>query len=119
VCCSAQRRGPGDILATPAGSLNQLPAGRTGYGQLSDSAVVACGITADLILYQRSASSPTTAPAAAGPQALAYLAEVRFKVDHQHAPGFNADLPSLGPGLQVFEEFVASVAFDAPQCLGG
>ncbi|HMC41320.1 MAG TPA: SH3 domain-containing protein, partial [Acidimicrobiales bacterium] len=104
--------GEGDIVVSPAGNVEQLPHGRTGYGRSSVSSVVVCGTTAALVVFQR------TAAATAVPGALAYRAEVRFAVDKQHALGFYADLPDLGPTFQTFKELLASVTFNAPQCVG-
>jgi hypothetical protein len=101
--------GAGDIVATAAGSLAQLPHGRPGYGLKSVSQVVVCGVTAGLVVFRRTGSGSTS---------LAYLAEVRFAVDKAHALGLYADLPDLGPTFQIFMAFVASVTFSAPQCTG-
>ena len=111
--------GQGDIVATSAGRVSQLPHGRAGYGVKSVSQVVACGITAGLVIFERSGSPPaTTSSATSLPESLAYLAEVRFAVDKQHALGFYADMPGLGPTFQAFKDLVASVSFNAPQCSG-
>jgi hypothetical protein len=110
--------GAGDIIVTAAGSLSQVPHGRAGYGRNGVSQVVACGISAGLVVFQQTATSPTTSSATSAPESLTYLAEVRFAVDNQHALGLYADMPDLGPTFQIFKDFVASVRFDAPQCSG-
>ncbi len=111
--------GTGDIVVTSAGSVSQLPQGRTGYGRKSVSQVVACGSTAGLVVFQQTDASQTTSSSGtSAPQSLTYLAEVRFAVDKQHALGLYADMPDLGQPLQIFQEFMASVTFSAPQCTG-
>jgi hypothetical protein len=110
--------GAGDIIVTAAGSVSQLPHGRPGYGSNSVSQIVACGITAGLVVYQHTGTTASTAPATSTPESLSYLAEVRFAVDTQHALGLYADMPDLGSTLQIFKEFVASMTFPAPQCSG-
>ena len=109
--------GAGDIVVTSAGSISQLPQGRAGYGRRSVSQIVACGTTAGLVVFQQTGASPTTMPTLA-PESLTYLAEVRFAVDNQNALGLYADMPDLGPTFQIFQEFIASVTFTAPQCSG-
>jgi Bacterial SH3 domain len=110
--------GAGDIVSTAAGSMAQLPDGRQGYGRTSVSQVVVCGITAGLVVFQQTGTSPATSSATSVPQSLTYLAQVRFPVDRQHALGFYADMPDLGTTFQIFKDFVASVTFSAPQCSG-
>ena len=111
--------GVGDITVLAAGSVSQLPHGRAGYGVKSVSPVVACGITAGLVVFQRAGAPPAaTSTATSVPESLAYLAEVRLAVDKQHALGFYADMADLGPTLQLFKNLVASATFNAPQCSG-
>jgi hypothetical protein len=110
--------GPGDIVVTAAGNVSQLPQGRPGYGLESVSQVVACGITAGLVVFRQAGITHTTSPATSVPESLTYLAEVRFAVDKQHALGLYADMPDLGVTFQIFKELVASITFSAPQCSG-
>ena len=110
--------GPGDIVVTAAGKISELPHGRAGYSLLSVSQVVACGITAGLVVLQQTGTSPTSASSTSQPESLAYLAEVRFAIDKQHALGLYADMPDLGVTLQIFKDFVVSTTFSAPQCVG-
>ena len=111
--------GAGDIVVTSAGSISQLPQGRAGYGRKSVSQVVACGITAGLVVFQQTGTaSSTTSPGPSVPESLTYLAEFRFAVDNQHALGLYADMTDLGPTLQIFQGFIASMTFSAPQCSG-
>ena len=111
--------GAGDIVVISAGSISQLPQGRAGYSRRTVSQVVACGVTAGLVIFQQAGSSSnTTSPAASAPDSLTYLAEVRFPVDNQHALGLYADMPDLGATLQILQGFIASMTFTAPQCSG-
>lgn len=110
--------GAGDIVVTAAGGVSQLPHGRSGYSRNSVSQVVACGITAGLVVFQQAGGTTTASPSTSVPESLTYLAEVRLAVDTQHALGLYADMPDLGPALQIFEDFVASLTFSAPQCAG-
>ncbi len=110
--------GLGDIVVTAAGSVSPLPHGRAGYSLNSVSQVLACGITAGLVVFQQNGTSPTTSSATSVPESLTYLAEVRFAVDKQHALALYSDMSSLGQPFQIFKEFVASVTFHAPQCTG-
>lgn len=112
--------GSGDIVVTTAGSVSQLPHGRSGYGTYNVSQVVACGVTAGLVVLQQTGTSPPTSSAGSTvpsvPQSLAYLGEIRFTVDAQHALGLYSDMPDLGTALQIFKDLVASLTFPAPQC---
>ena len=110
--------GAGDILVIATGNVSQLPHGRAGYARESVSQVVACGITAGLVLFRQTGSSPATSSATSIPESLTYLAEIRFAVDNQHALGLYADMPDLGLTFQVFKALVASMTFSAPQCSG-
>lgn len=102
-----------------AGSVSQLPHGRAGYSVKSVSSILACGITAGLVVFQKTgATPPGTSPPASTPASLAYLVEARFAVDKQHALGFYADTPDLGPTFQLFKNLISSVTFNAPQCAG-
>lgn len=109
--------GTGDVVVTSTGSVSQLPQGRPGYGRTSVTQVVVCGVTAGLVVFQRSSAS-ATAPGTSVPQSLAYLAEVRFAVDAQHALGLYADMPDLGRPFDIFKAILASVTFSSPQCSG-
>lgn len=110
--------GTGDIVVTSVGAVAQLPHGRTGFSRTTVTQVVVCGVTAGLVVFQRTAGSPAASPGTSVPESLAYLAEVRFAVDAQHALGFYADMPDLGSTFDVFKELLASVTFNSPQCGG-
>jgi hypothetical protein len=109
--------GAGDIVVTTAASVTQLPNGRSGYGLRSVSQVLVCGITAGLVVFQRAAAAPAATPTSV-PESLDYLAVVRLPIGKHGALGLYADMPDLGPTLQVFRQFVAAVTFSAPQCPG-
>lgn len=109
--------GAGDVVVTSAGSVAQLPHGRAGYGRASVTQVVVCGVTAGLVVFQRS-SAPSNTPGTWVPQSLAYLAEVRFAVDAQHALGLYADMPDIDRTLDIFKAILASVTFSSPRCSG-
>ena len=110
--------GTGDIVVTSADDVARLPHGRAGYSRTSVTQLVVCGVTAGLVVFQRDAGSPAASPGTSVPESLAYLAEVRFAVDPQHALGFDADMPDLGSTFDIFKEFLASVTFNSPQCAG-
>ena len=86
-----------------------LPAGHAGYGQKSISSTVVCGVTSDLVTYQRAPS---------GANAATYVVQVRLPLDAHHALGIEGNLFDLGPQLQVFSALLASVTFPFPQCVG-
>jgi uncharacterized protein YgiM (DUF1202 family) len=110
--------GTDDIQVKAAATVAQLPAGRTGYGQVGANQVVVCGVTSVLVTYQNAGPTPTTGPGSTVPASTPYLAEVRLPVDAKHALGFYAGLSSLGAPLGVFQSFLASVTFASKQCTG-
>ncbi|MBO0732048.1 MAG: SH3 domain-containing protein [Acidimicrobiaceae bacterium] len=101
--------GSGNIVVTSAASVAALPAGRAGYGQKSVSKTVVCGVTSDLVTYQRAAS-----PASATP----YLVQIRLPLDQHHALGIEGNLVDQGPQLQIFDAFLAAITFPFPECTG-
>ena len=108
--------GSGDIVVTAAGSVAQLPQGRAGYSRKSVTQVVACGVTAGLVVFQQSGAPPANSSATSVPQSLTYLAEIRFAVDKQHALGVYADMTDLGATFQIVKALVSSMTFNSPQC---
>lgn len=110
--------GPGDIVVSAAGAVPQLPDGRVGYGLARSSQVLVCGITAQMLIFRHAGGPPPTTAVTSTPESLTYLAQVRFAVDRHRALGLYADLPDLGRTLQIFDEFVAAVTFNAPVCTG-
>lgn len=110
--------GSGDIVVSAAGAVPQLPDGRVGYGLARSSRVLVCGITAQMLIFRHAGGPPPTSAATSTPESLTYLAQVRFAVNRHRALGLYADLPDLGRTLQIFDEFVAAVTFNAPVCTG-
>jgi hypothetical protein len=110
--------GPDNIVATVSSSTAKLPRGRVGYGESGTSVVVVCGVTSSLVTFQRAQASTSTTVAGSAPPPAPYLAEARLTVDPHHALGFYADLSDLGPHLDLFRSFLASVSFASKQCLG-
>jgi hypothetical protein len=43
---------------------------------------------------------------------------IKLALDAHHVLGFEANLSDLGPSLQVFSNFLDSVTFPFPQCIG-
>jgi Bacterial SH3 domain len=111
--------GPDQISATAAPTVAQLPAGRTGYGEVGSSQIVVCGVTSVLVTYQNAQATATTSSNSSVPVSTPYLGEVRIAVDPHHALGFYADLSGLGAPLDVFHSFLYSVTFASTQCTGG
>jgi hypothetical protein len=109
-------RGPDLIVAMSGPTVAKLPNGRTGYGQIGDSQVVVCGVTSDLLTFQRAASASNRGSATSTPAP--YLAQVRIVVDPHHALGFYANLADVHSHLDVFRSFLASVTFASKQCVG-
>jgi Bacterial SH3 domain len=109
--------GPENIVVTGGPSEAKLPQGRDGYGQSGSRQIVVCGVTSDLVTYQQAESSGTTPPATAA-TTLPFLAEILLTVDAQHALGVYGNLSDLGPQLQTFQAFAASLVFPSKQCTG-
>jgi Bacterial SH3 domain len=100
------------INASTATTTSQLARGRTGYGEASSRTVVVCGVTSDLVTYSRIATAST----ATEPDP--YLLQIQLTLDPHHALAFNANLSDLGAPLQIFSNFLDSVTFPFPQCIG-
>jgi hypothetical protein len=125
---------PDSVVVISASAAAGLPDGRSGYGRVSSSPVVVCGITSDLLTYRSDqagssstattipAASPTTPPASGAlpstGKALAYLAQLRVPLGPHDFLGVYANLADLGTGSVQFRQLVASMTFPAKQCLG-
>jgi Bacterial SH3 domain len=109
---------PDNYVVTPAVAESRLANGRVGYGQTGSQQVVVCGVTSNLVTFQSASSTRTTLRTSTKPTALPYLAQVLLTLDAHHALGLYANLSNLGPSLQSFQEFLASVSFPFPQCIG-
>ncbi len=108
--------GSDSIIVATATKASQLAPGRAGYGQTDSRTIVVCGVTADLVTYSGASSSSTTERGATPPDP--YLLQVRLILDAHHVLRFEANLSDLGPSLQVFSNFLDSVTFPFPQCIG-
>jgi hypothetical protein len=100
--------GTDSIVATTATTASQLAQGRTGYGQAGRRTVVVCGVTSDVVTYAHAGSTSSES----------YLLQVRLVLDPHHVLGFDANLSDLGQPLQDFSNFLDSVRFPFPQCVG-
>ena len=108
--------GRDSIDATTASTASQPARGRTGYGEASSRTVVVCGVTADLVTYSRTGPASGTSPTATKPDP--YLLQIRLTLDPHHVLAFDANLSGLGAPLQVFSNFLDSVTFPFPECIG-
>jgi Bacterial SH3 domain len=109
--------GPENIVVTEGTSAAKLPQGRNGYGQSGSTQIVVCGVTSDLVTYQQ-AGSPGTTAGATPAASLPYLVEILLTVDAQHALGLYGNLSDLGPQLQTYRAFAASMVFPSKLCTG-
>jgi uncharacterized protein YraI len=100
--------GTDSIVATTATTASQLAEGRTGYGEAGRRTMVVCGVTSDLVTYAHAGSTSSET----------YLLQIRLVLDPHHALGFDANLSDLGQPLQVFSNFLDSVRFPFPPCVG-
>jgi Bacterial SH3 domain len=112
------RANPDDFLVTPAAAVTRLPKGRPGYGRLKSEQVVVCGVTSNVVTFQRAASTSATSQTAAAGGAPPYLALVLLTLDAHHALGVYANLSDLGQPLQSFRQFLDSVTFPQRECVG-
>ena len=111
--------GADTIVATTAATASRLPVGRAGYGEISSRTALVCGVTGDLVTYSRvAAPSPAPAGSAHSTTADPYLLQIRLTLDPHHALGFDGNLSDLGAPLQAFNNFLDSVSFPTPQCIG-
>lgn len=100
--------GSGRVFITVAPKVSKLPAAGPGYGRRGSVRVLVCGVTTDLVTYQRSGSSAGTP----------YLAEIRFAEGPHNALGIYGHFANLGTQLQTYRAMVASVTFPTQQCKG-
>ncbi len=106
------------IVVTTAASVAKLPIGRPGYVESTTHSIVVCGVTGNLVTYTRSAGSTPTSSAAAAATASPYLLQVRLALDAHHALGVEGNLTDRGAPLLVYTNFVNSMSFPYPQCIG-
>lgn len=95
------------VVMTTAPAVGKLPSVHQGAGvaQNGSRQVIACGVTSYLITYI------TATPGR-------YLADAGFRLDAHHALGVKATLTSLTQVRTVLD-FVNSVSFPLPVCVGG
>ncbi len=110
--------GTDTIVATTAATAARLPQGRAGYGESSTRTVLVCGVTGDLVTYTRAAPTPSPTTVRGTPTTDPYLLQVRLTLDPHHALGFDGNLSDLGVPLLEFTNFLDSVSFPTPQCIG-
>ena len=129
--------GGDSIVVTTAATASALPHGHAGYRQDSDTVVVVCGVTGDLLLFEQTSAVPATSPGAAttsrgaattspggattspgGAVAERYLTQIHLALDAQHALGVEGHLADLAQ-LPAVQNFLHSIAFPFPQCEGG
>ena len=98
---------PEEVVITAAPLLAKLPSVRQGAGvsESSSQQVVACGVTSYLDVY--TTSSPGR-----------FYADVSLVLAAHHFLGLKATLGTLSE-LPTFRQFVNSVAFPFPECVGG
>lgn len=122
--------GGDSIVVTTAATAGALAHGHSGYRQDSDTVVVVCGVTGDLLLFEQTSAAPattlgsaTTTPGSAttapgGTVAERYVTQIRLTLDAQHALGIEGHLADLAQ-LPTVQNFLHSIAFPFPQCEGG
>jgi hypothetical protein len=106
------------IVVTTAATAAKLPAGRPGYVESATHSIVVCGVTGNLVTYTRSQSSTPTSSVAGAATAKPFLLQVRLTLDAHHALGVDGNLTDLGAPRLVYTNFVNSMSFPYPQCIG-
>lgn len=107
--------GPDSVVMRTAANIAALGnAGAPGYGATKDTEVVVCGVTSDLITYDRG-SGASASPSGPGSAGLAHLAQIRLKLDEAHALGMDFNYADVH-GLDTFANFYNSTTFPFPQC---
>lgn len=105
------------VVVTTAPAVAAFERGRSGYHQISDEAVVVCGVSGDLVTYVQ-VSTPTTTTTGPAPSAVTderYLAEVRLTLDAQNALGIDANFSDLSL-LPTIRNVISSISFPFPVC---
>jgi uncharacterized protein YgiM (DUF1202 family) len=112
----APQPGVDTVVFTRAAKESQLSTVIAGYRYNTSEQVVACGVTAHIYTYSQ-ASPPATAARQLAPLEQ-YRAQVVLVLDATHVLGITANLSALAQ-LRIFLDFVNSVTFPYPQCVGG
>jgi len=94
------------VTAATVSKLSKAPAG---YGQIDSRTIVVCGVTSNLVTFQKAGAAAGSGP---------YASHVLLPVDKTHALGFYAQLSDDTDQLQLFESFLYSATFPSPQCEG-
>ena len=90
------------------------PGGAAGFNASGQETVIVCGVTANLNEYSHAGAPPASpAPGTAGP--LAFLAQVRLRLDATHALALDFNYNATAD-LDVFSAFYNSMTFPFPQC---
>lgn len=111
--------GDDSIVVTTATSTGLLVRGRDGYEQDSDTAVVVCGVTGDLLVFSAaSPAPPTSGSQVPGVTSEQYLIQLHLTLDATHALGIDANLANLAT-LTTVEDVFYSMTFPFPQCEQG
>jgi uncharacterized protein YgiM (DUF1202 family) len=107
--------GDASMAVRPASSRDN--AGLPGYQQASDTQVVACGYTGDLITYNGGPASPQATSDAGGGKVrrLAHFAQLWLKFDATHFLDLEANY-SADADLQTFTDLANSIVFPHQQC---
>ena len=107
--------GDASIVVRPAASRDRV--GLPGYQQASDTQVVACGYTGDLITYTGgpAAPSPTTDPEGGKIRRLARFAQIWLKFDATHFLDIEYNY-ATDADLQTFADFYNGIVFPHQQC---
>ena len=106
------------ILVTTAASVAALPIGRPGYVESSTRSIVVCGVTGNLVTFTHGGGSTPTTSVAGAATPLPYLLQIRLALDAHHALAVESSLTDLGAPLLVYTNFVDSMSFPFPQCVG-
>lgn len=103
------------VVRTGAKTADFGSPGAPGFGGTAQRTEVVCGVTGDLNLYTRSGGPPasTPTPGTAGP--LAFLAQIRLRLDATHALALDFNY-SAAADLDVFSDVYNSMTFPFPQC---
>ena len=75
-------------------------------------------MTGNLVTYTHGAGSTPTSSVAGAAAGQPYLLQIRLALDAHHALAVEGNLTDLGAPLLVYTNFVDSMSFPYPQCIG-
>ena len=109
--------GPDSLVIRSAANVQALGAlGDSGYTYSSDTAVVVCGVTGDLLTYdQNSAATSAATPISSADALQKHLAQIRLTLDASHALGMDFNYADASD-LITFGYLYNSMKFPFPQC---